>query len=87
MEVYVRDVCLKCGGTGKNQMSDKAAKEEATMTYLKFDPEPKVMRLNPKPFIKVIARGLQVCGYCKNGYNTRWISLNKLLSSGMQSSL
>lgn len=82
MEVYVRDICLKCGGTGQNQMSDKAAKEEAIMAYLMLDAGPRVMRPNPKPSIETITRKLQVCGYCKNGYNTRWISLNKLLSSG-----
>ena len=77
MEVYVRNVCLKCGGTAKNQMSDDAAIEEATITYLKYDIATRAMRTIPRPSIETIARELQTCKYCNNGYNTRWITLDK----------
>lgn len=80
MDVKVREVCLKCGGTGQNQMGFAAALEEVSRL-------PRGGVIAPgeiaPPTDEARARALQACGYCRNGYNERWISLDELLSSGV----
>ncbi len=83
MEVQIREVCLKCGGTGKNQLSNHEALVQAIARRNQF-PGGVIApnQICPEP-VETEAARLQVCGYCKNGHNTRWISINELLSSGI----
>ena len=77
MQVKARTVCLECGGTGKNGLSEAEAETRA-MQHNEAVRGMNVMN----PQLKH-ARDFMRCGYCDGGYNERWISVNELLSLGM----
>lgn len=82
MDIQCREICLKCGGTGKNQLSDAAALEQAAKRRQQFPGGVLMPGQYGPPTIEQEARDLQKCGCCDGGYNTFWLSLNEVLSRG-----
>lgn len=83
MDIQCREICDKCGGTGKNALSDEAALAQALEQSRRF-PGGVLMpgQFGPRP-LETRVRELQTCGYCSGGYNTFWLSLNEVLSRGI----
>lgn len=83
MEIQCREICPKCGGTGKNKLSDLAAWKQAQKERQQFPGGVLMHGQYGPPSVETRARQLQECGYCKNGYNTFWLSLNEAMSRGI----